>query len=149
MKANERQVGGAHYRSGMQHWDLISQYQGSVYLIGCITKYLTRWRKKNGLQDLEKALHYLDKLMELVQAQGTADPNFPRNSDGEIYASMYHQSVPKDVIRVFAVENDIGRDEFIAIENMLTFSSMHELNIAHEAIERLIVGEKKAAHIRP
>lgn len=29
-----------------------------------MTKYLTRWRKKNGVQDLEKAKHFLDKFIE-------------------------------------------------------------------------------------
>ncbi len=34
------------------------------YLLGCASKYLTRWRKKNGLEDLEKSRHYYVKAKE-------------------------------------------------------------------------------------
>lgn len=61
---NDRQVGGEHYRASIQHWDLI-EGDGHGYLEGCATKYLTRWRRKNGLQDLDKAVHYLEKLSSL------------------------------------------------------------------------------------
>lgn len=64
MKANDRQVGGQHYRSAAQHWDFVAS-QGLGYFEGQITKYVSRWRKKNGLQDLEKAQHFLIKLTEL------------------------------------------------------------------------------------
>lgn len=61
--ANETQVGGDHYRSGMQHWDYVIA-NGIPYLEAQIIKYLTRWRKKNGHQDLQKAKHFLQKLFE-------------------------------------------------------------------------------------
>lgn len=68
MKANDLQVGGSHYQtSKVQHWDLISE-MGTLYLIGCATKYVSRWRKKNGREDLEKALHYVSKLEEVLMA---------------------------------------------------------------------------------
>lgn len=31
---------------------------------GNVIKYVTRWRTKNGLEDLKKAKQYLDKLIE-------------------------------------------------------------------------------------
>src|SRR5579859_258729 len=37
------------------------------YFTGNLTKYVVRWRKKNGVADLEKAVHYLDKLIMLYQ----------------------------------------------------------------------------------
>lgn len=64
MSANDRQEYGDHYQADFQHWDLIERYSIG-YLEGCATKYLTRWRKKNGLQDLKKARHYTEKLLEL------------------------------------------------------------------------------------
>jgi hypothetical protein len=36
------------------------------YLEGCTTKHVARWRKKLGVQDLQKAMHYLDKLIEVA-----------------------------------------------------------------------------------
>lgn len=67
-EANKRQVAGDHYKSGIQHWDYVIA-NGLGYFEGQITKYVTRWRKKNGLQDLEKARHFLDKLIETVKAE--------------------------------------------------------------------------------
>lgn len=61
--ANASQVGGAHYKTSYEHWDLVIKvYMG--YFEGQATKYAMRWRKKSGLQDLQKALHFLDKLTE-------------------------------------------------------------------------------------
>lgn len=60
--ANDRQVGGDHYQTGgTQHWDMF----GPDYLIGYATKYM-RWRKKGGVQDLEKAIHVVEKLKEVL-----------------------------------------------------------------------------------
>ena len=65
-KANERQVGGEHYKSPIQHWDYVAA-NDLDYFQAQITKYVTRWKKKNGLQDLQKARHFLDKYIELQE----------------------------------------------------------------------------------
>lgn len=39
------------------------------YAVGNIIKYLWRWHKKNGLEDLKKARWYLDKLIVKVEKQ--------------------------------------------------------------------------------
>lgn len=64
--ANSKQVGGTHYADGgeCQHWDFVA-VNGLGYLEGCATKYVTRHRKKHGAQDLQKALHYIEKLTEM------------------------------------------------------------------------------------
>ena len=62
---NAVQVGGSHYKgTTYQHWDFVRVVLGGRYLEGNITKYVTRHRKKNGLQDLQKARHYLTKLID-------------------------------------------------------------------------------------
>lgn len=66
MSANTKQVGGAHYRSDYQHWDWAIDV-GLNPIEYAATKYLVRWRDKNGAQDVEKALHYIDKLIELAE----------------------------------------------------------------------------------
>lgn len=66
MNANERQVGGEHYRTkegGVQHWDYCVR-ANIPNLEYAASKYLTRWRKKNGLEDLRKPLHYIEKRIE-------------------------------------------------------------------------------------
>jgi len=60
---NDRQVGGDHYHSPIQHWDFVLA-NNIPYLEAQIIKYVFRWRKKGGLQDLEKAKHFLDKLID-------------------------------------------------------------------------------------
>jgi hypothetical protein len=60
---NETQIGGDHYKSEYQHWDLVCDL-GLHYLLANASKYVTRWRKKNGAQDLEKAEHYIKKFLE-------------------------------------------------------------------------------------
>jgi hypothetical protein len=65
MSANDRQVGGSHYGLGShQHWDIVVEHQLN-YFEGQITKYVMRARKKNGLEDLKKAHHFLEKYMEV------------------------------------------------------------------------------------
>ena len=69
MKANDTQVGGTHYKShGIQVLDAIESW-GLGFLDGNVIKYVARWRKKNGLEDLKKARHYLDKLIEVEEGR--------------------------------------------------------------------------------
>ena len=72
MSANDKQVDGSHYRQEgtVQHWDFAAS-QNFDYFQGQITKYVTRWKKKNGLKDLEKALHFLEKYIEVEKAKVT------------------------------------------------------------------------------
>lgn len=63
MEANKRQVGGNHYQSGFQHWDWALELK-LTGLPWQVTRYLTRWRKKDGVEGLEKAIHCLDKWVE-------------------------------------------------------------------------------------
>lgn len=57
------QVGGDHYKAAVQHWDLMVKYD-IEYLLGNASKYLVRWKKKGGIEDLKKALSYLDRWLE-------------------------------------------------------------------------------------
>lgn len=69
VSANERQVGGDHYkRNAVQPWDYIAA-NGLGYFEGNVVKYVSRWRDKGGVADLEKAQHYLAKLIELAQGE--------------------------------------------------------------------------------
>ena len=65
IRANAQQVGGAHYAvKAIQPWDFIIA-NNLGYLEGNIVKYITRWKDKGGVEDLKKARHYLDKLIEV------------------------------------------------------------------------------------
>lgn len=67
-KANDSQVGGHHYRTSIQHWDFVAA-NDLDYFQGQITKYVTRWKKKNGIDDLYKARHFLQKYIELKEQE--------------------------------------------------------------------------------
>lgn len=64
MESTQRQVGGDHYqRSPMQPWQIIEAWELDFWE-GNALKYLLRWRYKNGVEDLRKARHYIDYLIE-------------------------------------------------------------------------------------
>lgn len=66
MSANNKQIAGNHYKVSYQHWDMLAGMGYSYeYYIGQVSKYITRWRKKNGAQDVRKAQHFAEKLLEL------------------------------------------------------------------------------------
>ena len=64
MSANNKQIAGSHYKSPMECWDYILA-NDLGYLEGTAIKYITRWKKKNGVEDILKAIHFLEKLVEV------------------------------------------------------------------------------------
>jgi len=65
MNALETQVGGDHYqKKAIQPVEYIHA-NGLGFCEGNIVKYVSRWKDKGGVKDLEKARHYLDILIQL------------------------------------------------------------------------------------
>lgn len=59
------QVAGNHYKDlAIQPVEYIHA-NGIGYFEGNVIKYVSRWRAKNGIKDLEKAKHYIELLIEL------------------------------------------------------------------------------------
>jgi hypothetical protein len=108
--ANERQVAGDHYRAGLQHWDLMA-HNHVGYFEAQITKYITRWKKKNGVQDVEKSIHYHEKLTELLQ-DGVLSLPIPRE---------------EKFLDAFKVTNALGDIEYTIFHLLLTYTTMDEL----------------------
>ena len=62
--ATQTQVGGAHYKDmKIQPIDFIMENEIG-WCEGNAIKYLCRWRSKNGLEDLRKAKHYVELLID-------------------------------------------------------------------------------------
>ena len=80
MNANNRQIGGDHYIAPIQHWDYVWANKLD-YFQAQIIKYVTRFKKKNGLEDLAKARHFLEKYMELQQDNGAEPDGSYTNQD--------------------------------------------------------------------
>lgn len=67
--ANSRQVGGTHYKDqAIQPWDFIVA-NDLPFLEGSVIKYVARHRQKGGVEDLEKAKHFLEKLIEVEKGK--------------------------------------------------------------------------------
>ena len=63
--ALREQVGGDHYsKLAIQPVEYINANK-LTYLQGNVIKYVTRYKDKNGVEDLQKAKHYIDLLIEL------------------------------------------------------------------------------------
>ncbi len=61
----EVQIGGDHYKAlAIEPVEYIHA-NGIGFCEGSAIKYLTRWKSKNGVQDLEKAKHFIDILIQL------------------------------------------------------------------------------------
>lgn len=121
MNANDTQVGGTHYRTKFQHWDFAHQLRLG-YFEGQITKYLTRHRFKKGKEDVDKALHFAKKLMELAD-QGQA-PMHIQNP----FVSFTH----------YGNENRLHQNEMFCIELACTWKNVHDLSALVCAVFALV-----------
>lgn len=72
VRAVDRQEGGNHYKDcAIQPIQYIFANELG-FAEGNVIKYVSRWKAKNGVEDLRKARHYLDLLIEQVEATDRA-----------------------------------------------------------------------------
>lgn len=65
MNPLNKQEGGSHYKDfAIQPVEFINK-NGIPFIEGCVIKYLTRHRHKNGAEDIRKAIHFLELLIQL------------------------------------------------------------------------------------
>lgn len=85
MSAIQTQIGGSHYKDlQIQPVEYIHA-NGLGYFEGNVLKYITRWKAKGGIADLEKAKHYIELLIELESEKQSLDAmDKPAESDGWI-----------------------------------------------------------------
>ena len=63
--ATSQQVGGDHYtRLAIQQAEY-NPRNGLGFCEACVVKYVSRHKHKNGRQDIEKAIHFLNLLLEI------------------------------------------------------------------------------------
>jgi len=68
MSKKEKVEHPSHYNQGIEMWDYAHSHNLSFFE-GNIVKYITRWKDKNGIEDLYKAKQYLDKLIDLEKVK--------------------------------------------------------------------------------
>lgn len=67
--ARDAQIGGDHYsKHKIQPWDIWEDRSLGAFE-GSIIKYILRYKDKNGVEDLKKARHTLDRLIEIEEAR--------------------------------------------------------------------------------
>jgi UDP-3-O-acyl-N-acetylglucosamine deacetylase len=72
MSALNTQEGGNHYKDmKIQPVEFIHANE-IPFIEGCIIKYVARWKNKNGIQDLKKAKHFIELLIELEEKKTIA-----------------------------------------------------------------------------
>ena len=119
MKANDKQVGGNHYkRANTQHWDWIARCQIG-YFEGCSTKYLARWPFKfedpaKKVEDLGKSIHFVEKLIE------------------EIEYGLYKNHAEYDSVKfeAFCDDNELDSDQRSLCYRISHWNSIDDLRIA-------------------
>ena len=72
----DTQVGGQHYKDmPIQPLEYIVANDLS-FCEGNVVKYVSRWRAKNGVEDLRKARHYLDMLIQENTQETALEPQY-------------------------------------------------------------------------
>ncbi len=66
MSSLHKQIDGNHYQKmGIQPWEIIEKNRLD-YFEGAALKYLLRWKEKDGVIDLDKIVHYIERIKELA-----------------------------------------------------------------------------------
>jgi hypothetical protein len=72
--ASSQQIGNTHYITktiqpwtAMESWMTSEEFEG--FLRGNVIKYIARYKDKDGIKDVLKARHYLDKLLECLETR--------------------------------------------------------------------------------
>jgi hypothetical protein len=106
--ANDRQVAGSHYKASHQHWDFVLGAKIS-YLAAQAMRYVTRWRKKDGPEALDKTDHYIEKMiavhakhMPYIALDDYAEANALNNQERMIIGLLMSYESSKDPLLLHA-----------------------------------------------
>lgn len=80
MSSLNKQVGGSHYKKFAIQPVEFCQRNGLGYCESAVVKYVSRHREKNGREDIEKAIHYLQLLLEIEYPEKQFNPPTARDS---------------------------------------------------------------------
>jgi hypothetical protein len=106
--------------------------------MGCLeyatTKHVTRWRKKDGIRDLEKGLHYLEKLIEVY----------------EIYDVYRNESLERteEEVHKFSDANELSDAEEAYVLLMCTYADKDDLIEARDILLWIMSMKPQTIQIR-
>jgi hypothetical protein len=136
MEPNKMQIGGTHYRKKYQHWDWVCD-TNMPYLLGCATKYVARWRDKNGVEDLRKSMHYLAKAEE----RGV---HMPVNNWGELLRFNTTEKLTRNLTGTFC--SQLGTEDSTIIRLIVEGSYDTGIIKISELIESELAAEPGASY---
>lgn len=123
--ADSIQIAGGHYKTDFQHWNLLAILgYGHEYYTGQATKYLTRWRKKNGARDVAKAKHFIQKLIELavtLQDDKRFMPAMPSDKNTRATLDLFYDANEVDIdtarvcTRLLLADSVVGLKQALAL----------------------------------
>lgn len=112
MNPTDTQIGGNHYKKAIQPVEYIHA-NNLNFFEGNVIKYITRHREKGGKLDLQKAIHYIEMLMQFEYPDSTgitenaiAEENL---KGGDIVSIKDSKAYEVNQLRPFMVDN-IGDD---------------------------------------
>lgn len=136
---NSYQIGGNHYRSSYEHWDWCIDIRLG-YLESASTKYITRWKGKNGVQDVEKGIHYLEKAQSAFRQGRLVNRAATLNTN----AALAEMAVIKTMEFVQANNlTDMERDFMLAVAD---WQDDGDLAVAIGLAQRILRSAVDAAH---
>lgn len=142
---DEKQVGGNHYKTSFQHWDVLHRIGfGSEYYVGQATKYLTRWRKKHGIRDIRKGQHFLEKLIQLTKEYGPAFLKFHAFNEEELMNMIDMQC--RRNLDMFFDANELDARERAIITGLFFSISVESLQAVWEEIDKFAIDVLSGAY---
>lgn len=127
---NRRQIGGTHYHADYAHWDWIAEI-GLGYFEGQITRYVMRYKKKDGAQALEKAMHFVEKLIEVFECGWVHPPKFGR------------LAVTSECTVRFALANDLDATQTHVCTLVSVWETKQDLLKIHIELRNMLEGYPK------
>ncbi len=118
-KALDTQIGGSHYKSmSMQPVEFAVKAHLS-FIQGCIVKYVSRYKSKNGKQDLDKAIHFANLAIELnehnddyLTSLGLAYSYCKANKFSNLQTNIISSVIKEDYYSVIRWCNQLIKQEY-------------------------------------
>lgn len=113
------QIGGSHYRNMTMQPVEFAVKADLRFIQGCIVKYVSRYKSKNGKQDIEKAIHFAKLAIELnqqndefISSLGLAYTYCKANKFSQIQTNIIVNAVKEDYHNVIRYCNQLIKQEY-------------------------------------
>jgi hypothetical protein len=126
-----KQVGGTHYKADYQHWDWAIDVNLG-YLESAASKYVSRWWKKGGVADIEKAISYIEKLLLAF-------------SLGKITRRVKRKDLDMKAFLRFVESTEMPREEAEICFAIMEWSDKEHLKRILDLLHKLLEGARAGA----